>query len=193
MRQRYGLVQTVAPTEEVIPVDEAREFLRLDTTDYDTLLQGLILAAVEQLETVTRRKLALATYELTLDAWPCDNVIEVPFVPVVSVDTITYLDTAGTSTELDASAYRVDTASLLPRITPAYNTSWPSIQDVTNAITIELQAGYSAATVPELAKVAVKMLVSDLFEHPEAQVEMRLTENRTLQRLITSLAIKDFV
>jgi hypothetical protein len=58
-------------------------------------------------------------------------------------------------------------------------------------VTVTFSAGYDVGYVPERLRVAIKMLTADLYEHPEAQVEMRLEKNTMLQRLLYGLTIEE--
>lgn len=115
-----------------------------------------------------------ATWKKTLDAWPCEGWIEIPKPPLVSVVSIDYVETGGTTLTWGTSNYRVDIPSgriaERGRIARAYAVTWPVIQDVVNAISVTFIAGYGTTpdVVPGQLKRAAKMLISHWYENREA-------------------------
>lgn len=178
----WGLVQTVAPTEEPVSVAELRDHLRVDPSDEDTLLQGLIKSARLHAETFTRRQLVTATWRLTLDGFPgaapCtlfhNDAIHMPLPPLLTVTGITYVDSAGTTQTLSPSAYTVVTAFEPGRIIPAWSYVWPDTRYQAGAgnVNITFTCGYSTvALVPEGVKTAIKLLAAHLYEHRDDEAE----------------------
>lgn len=181
------LTQTVPPTSEPLQLDDVKTYLRLhEGAAEDYILLGMIAAARAYVETVTRQQLVSATYTLTLDCFPA--VIRPPRPPLLSVSSIAYLDTAGDLQTLSAALYQVDSLSRPGRIMPARSQAWPSTDgDSFNAVTVTYVAGYgNYAQVPEVFKAIILLLVADLYEHREAQSEVRLDDNKTVARLLQS-------
>ena len=122
------------------------------------------------------RSLVNTTWRVKLDEWPCDEdgdaEIELPRPPLVSVSSITYLDTANTSQTLSSSHYTVDSHNEPGRIVPSYNSIWPEVLDHVNAITVTYVAGYgaTAADVPQAIKQAILLCVGDLYEQREMTI-----------------------
>lgn len=178
--QRYGLKQTVAPTVEPLTTEEAKAWLRVQHAKDDTIIADLIKDARERFERVSGFQALQATYQLTLDAFPGerDDVlmcgiadgwrIYLPGPRCLSVTSIVYIATDGTSTTLPAADYSVDTASEPARIEPSYAAgAWPSSREQQNAVTVTYQAGYgaAAAAVPSSVKTAIKRVLALLYEH----------------------------
>ena len=168
--KRSSKTQTSAPSVEPVTVAEAKAHMRVDHSTDDTLIGNLIKAAREHCEHSTGRALITQTWESRFDYWPSGGVIYVPKPPLQSVTSIVYIDTAGASTTLSASVYDVDTNATPGRILPAYNESWPSVQDHTNVITVTYVAGFgdAASDVPEGLRIAILQLVAQWYEHREA-------------------------
>lgn len=161
-----GLVQTSAPATEPITNADTRAFLRITGIHEAPLVTTLIEDARQRCERVTGRALITQTWRLTLSQWPCDRVIRLPKPPLVSVSSITYIDTSGTTQTLAADQYRVDITTEPGTITPAYGVSWPSVRDVTASIAVTFVCGYGAATaVPAGIKERLKNHVAYCFEH----------------------------
>ena len=66
---------TTAPTLRPLSVSEASQFLRLDASDENTLLEALIDAARQKCELLTERTLLTTTYAMKLDAFPASRRI----------------------------------------------------------------------------------------------------------------------
>jgi uncharacterized phiE125 gp8 family phage protein len=158
-----------------LTTDALKLHLRVDIDTDDDLIDQLILAATAWAENFQNRTFVNRSRTMVLDSFPM--VIEVPYPPLVTVDSIVYVDTDGNDQTLNAALYRVDTDTEPGRVTVAYNESWPSIRSVTSAITISYTAGYgSAADVPDDVKAAIKLLVGHWYEHREAASEVDLME-----------------
>lgn len=140
-----------------------------DVTDDDTLISTLLGAATEYCEDFQRRSFITQTRTEYYDAFPCGFLV--PYPPLISVTSITYVDTAGDTQTLASDQYRVDTGNEPGRITPAYNVTWPSTRAVTNAVILTFSAGYGdASSTPKRVKAAIKMIVANWYENREATI-----------------------
>lgn len=166
------LKRTTDPTEEPISVTEAKTHLRVDISDDDTLIEGLIQAARDYLESATRRAFCTQTWRLSLEDWPDKYEIEIPRPPLVSVTSLKYTDSAGTVTTLSSSLYTVDTDSEPGRFVLNYGESWPSVTLGTGTpIQLVYVAGYGGASaVPQWIKQAMYLLVGHWYENREATI-----------------------
>lgn len=181
-----ALTQTVAPTEQPITLQAAKDHLRIETADEDGSIKGMMLAARRFCELSTGRQFVTATWTLKLDAFPATDTILVPLPPLQSVTSITYIDTAGSTQTLATSVYDVDTDSEPGRISLAYNQSWESTRSDKNAVIVTFVAGYGAATaVPADLKAVIQLVLADLYEHREARSEFRIEDNPTVERLLS--------
>lgn len=79
---------------------------------------------------------------------PFGHAILVPRSPLMAVDFIKYVDQNGNPQTLDPSLYQVDQIGDIPRIYPAYGTSWPATQAVVNAVTVQFRAGWITPYAP---------------------------------------------
>jgi len=170
-----ALSLVTAPAVEPVSVDEAKVHLRVDTPDEDALIDDLIRAARQYVETFTRRALITQTWDDKRDGFPCgDGTIELPIAGVSSVTSISYVDTNGDSQVWSAALYQTDlpTGPKAPfaRICPAYSQYYPQTRSQMNAVTVRFVAGYGAAssTVPASIKSAMKLLVGHWFQNREA-------------------------
>src|SRR5262245_55011603 len=180
-----SLVQLTPPATEPVTLDEFKLHLRLDTSDQDSMLATLITAARQMLEETLWRQFIVATWSLHLDTWQtCIAVPRPPLanmVPTVNEPDlgIAYIDSAGVVQVLDPATYQVDTASQPGRI---LFTSLPALGTGLTPVTITYQAGYGfqASEVPAPLRQAILLFAADMYEHPEAQAEQRLLENKTV-------------
>lgn len=184
------LTQTVAPTIEPVTLDEAKRYLRIDGTDEDSVIESLLLAAREDVESWSGRTLLTSTYALRYDDFPACGVFMLPRPPLQSVSSIAYVDTTGTTQTLATTVYGVDAYSEPGRVYLKSGQAWPSTSaDGINTVTITYVAGWTLTTIPERVKMAIKLILADLYEHREAQLEARVQTNKTVQRLLWGLRI----
>ena len=138
-----------------------------DVSADNNLITTLIGAASVNCEEFQHRSYVTQTRVLYYDEFPREFIV--PYPPLISVTSIYYIDTDGSSQLLAQDQYREDTGSEPGRITEAWNVSWPSTRAITNAVTLTYSAGYgAAASVPNPVKAAIKLLVGHWYEHRES-------------------------
>jgi len=137
-----GYAVVTPPAFEPVSLFEFKKALRLCTsdTDEDSYLSALLAGARMMVETYQRRAIVQQGIGMTLD-YLLDTLLPVK-PPLVSVESITYLDTAGDQQTLSSDLYRVDTTSLPGRVTKDYGQTYPSIYPVEAAVTVNYTAGY---------------------------------------------------
>jgi len=165
---KHYLSVTTGPTEEPVSVDDCKQYLRVDYNDEDSLIANWITTAREMVERDSARALLTQTLTLRMDSFP-DRTIYLKRLPVQSVSSVQYVDTGGTTTTLSSSSYVTDLTTEPARIQPAYGLIWPFTRYQSNAVTVTFIAGYSSvATVPEIAKQLIKVMVCHWFQRPES-------------------------
>jgi len=159
-----------AAASEPVTLEEAKRHLRVDGTEEDTLIEGLIAAARELVEGETGRTLMAQTIRQYFDDFPEDGgTLRLAVYPVRSVASLKYLDDDGTETTLAADDYRADVTSEPARIDPACGETWPTTYGASNGVWVNVEAGYaSAAAVPRGLKQAILLLVGHWYENREA-------------------------
>ena len=154
------------PAVEPITVQEARDHLRVDSTQEDALISELISAARQYIEESTRRPLITQSWTYYADCFAGDIELKPNLQSVV---TVKYLDADGNQQTLSAANYAADLAALVGVIYPAYRLDWPSARYVTNSIEIEFVAGYGlAADVPAPIKQAALLLIGHFYQNRES-------------------------
>ncbi|PRX10476.1 UNVERIFIED_ORG: putative phiE125 gp8 family phage protein [Martelella mediterranea] len=155
----YALITPAA--EEPVTVSEARDFLRLDNGDEDTLLGDLITTARDYLETISGLSLVTQQWRLCRDDWPSSGMVSLARGPVQSVEAVTVYDGGGTP-----SVVSLDRARLDGRARPArfYLPALAGRRAGVNGIEVDFTAGFGAAAdVPEVARQAILRHVAHMF------------------------------
>jgi uncharacterized phiE125 gp8 family phage protein len=191
------------PTMEPVSVDEVHRHCRIDTSLEAQHVAALIEAVRQEVEAITGRQFITATWELYLDALPCDGVIELPHQPLRSVSGVEYRDEDGTWRTFDAADYEEQTfysatesvdIDLSPgRIVLLPDVEWPDLYDAPASVRITFVAGHAddAARVPARAKQAMLHRIAESFERRELGVAGTIyTPTRTFSDLVRPLVVR---
>jgi uncharacterized phiE125 gp8 family phage protein len=164
----------LAPTEEPVSLEEAKAHCRVDIDDDDSLIEDLITAARDLVETETRRSLVTTYWAMSIDDFPSCGArrIALPRPPLQSVQSITYYDSDGAQQTLSTDVYGVNTAREPGFVYLKYGQVWPCTYEMPDAVTINFVAGWDDVLyVPSGIKHAIKLLVAHWYEHREAVAE----------------------
>ena len=156
--------QTEAPTAEPVTVAEVKSQSYIDHDDHDAQIALLIAAARDHIERYCNITALTQTIEAKCDCF--DDFAYLPFAPVQSISSITYIDTDGSEQTLSSSVYELRADDLEGSIVLQYGQSWPA-RRVNTRITVTAVVGYT--TVPPAIKHAMLLLVALGFENREAQ------------------------
>jgi uncharacterized phiE125 gp8 family phage protein len=157
------IAELTPPPAEPITLAEVKAHLRLDGSEEDTLLEGLVRAARAHLEGQTGLCLIARTFRLYLDRWPGEKVIQIARGPVQSVESVTVYDAIGTPVEVDASGYALDGRARPARLILPER---PEPSRDLNGIEIDFTAGFgeAGADVPDTLKRAMLLHVAAMYE-----------------------------
>lgn len=172
------------PLYEPVSLAEAKSWLRIDTTDEDALVRGLIKSFRQKAENLTLRSFVRRTLKLTLYDWPrhhrYGHVIELPRPPLLSVSSFQYTDSDGVLTEMTAADSVVHNEAEPGFIVPAWNATWPTIRLVPDAVQVTYLAGYAPGSpddeagyqenVPEALKTWMETNIAALEQNREAMI-----------------------
>lgn len=149
-----------APSAEPVLTETAREVLRIDGTESDTIIASLITAGRIFAEETTGISIAPKTYELAYDHYP-PNIIKVPYPVLMSLEAVTITDNSGVTSSMATSSFVVDTfgSNLAKKDGVGYPTT--TLQEV-NGVIIEYKSGFSSC--PEDIKQAILLYVKAQFE-----------------------------
>lgn len=134
------------PSVEMVTLDDVRTALRLqalgDSIDAaeDVLLKGYQLSARRYAETVKGLAYVGQVWQQEEDNF-CSPLRLYP-CPVQQINSISYLDCAGTSQTLDASTYRLDANHKPALVVPTVGNCWPATLGGPGSVTIEFIAGH---------------------------------------------------
>ena len=187
------------PAAEPVTLEEVRDFARIDDSDQDSLLLGLITMAREQIEQATSRTFVETVWDLSLRDWPNgDGLIRLPRSPLINVAYVKHRASDGNLITLtENSDYLVDNAAEPGTVEPI--TSWPTVGSYPDAVQVRFTAGYQSTSsptllvenVPHRARIAICALVA----HWHEQREPILIDGRVaavpmhVDRLINSLRV----
>lgn len=180
------MIRTAAPGALPINAEMVWEHLRslaadeggspIDPTPEDAAyIDELIDAAIDRLDGpkgLLNRALITQSWSAKFSCFCLE--MRIPLARCITVDSISYLDTAGDTQILASSAYRV--TGLLTddcRIRPARGTSWPStLTDDREAVTIGFTSGFGSTTddVPASIRHALMTMVATGYENRESIV-----------------------
>lgn len=152
---------------------EAKLHLRVDVADDDALITALIGAATLSAEHIMGRAVMPQKWCLYLDAFA--GKVDLQRAGVTAVDSVNYVNAAGTLTLLSASGYQFSNGSdYAAALVPAYGQAWPATRCQPEAVQILFSCGYAdAANVPEPIKAWIKLLIGTLYVNRESESEMR--------------------
>jgi len=184
------LLKLITAPVEIITIEEAAGFMRAEFSESEeALIESLITASRLMCEEYLFRRIGVQTIELRDKGFPVNDAAIVLPAPLISVESIKYLDTNNAEQTLDDEDYIVsDSAPGL--IVPV--SSWPDTSLAGDSLRVAFTAGYSAPgespilseALPITIRTAMLMQVADMYENREAQVEKPLVANQTLVNLL---------
>ena len=152
-----------AATSNAVSLTEAKAHLRVDSSDDDTYVTSLIVAAQRHVESYTNRCLSDTTYYFKLSAMPKGGIV-LPFSPIKSITSVTYYDSDNSVQTLSTDNYYYNvfeepcTLRWVEDITDTYKYR-------TDAVIVEFVAGYTTPQViPPALQHAIKLLLTDMYE-----------------------------
>ena len=165
-----------APAITPITLAEAKDQLRVDTSDEDTIITRLIAAAVAYVD--VHGVLGKGMITQKWGQWVGQNpaTVLLSLGPVQNVTAVKYHDLDGDEQTDTLANYEIFGTAMTTSIKPKSGFNWPTAQARRDAIKIEYQVGYGDATsdVPDNIRHALLMLVAHWYEHREQAVEARL-------------------
>lgn len=172
-----ALYLVTGPDVEPIDVDQVKKqaVIDADLTDQDDWIDGVVIPGCrERGELATRRQFLTATWDWKLHAFPCERFLEIPKPPLLTVVSVSYLDTSGVSQTLVANTdYKVSAPSgprcARGRISLKYGEAWPTTYHELEAVTIRFTCGYGATAdaVPAMLVQAMLLDAATLCLHRE--------------------------
>lgn len=166
-----ALRMATAPEGEIISIDEAKLYLRVDAGDQDAVVDGLITAARVHFEGPEGGLNCLfveQTWDLLLDSFygghhhhhhrdhddshhhhHTHGNILIPLTPVQSVVSVTYYDENGDEQTVDPANYYLDSVSKPAWLLPVSGFTWPTTLHAANAVAVRFIGGHAPGTESE--------------------------------------------
>lgn len=169
------------PVRDNLQIEDVRDdHLRAANGDLENFyIARLMSVSLRMAERITRRAIVHRQFDLVMDRFPTTD-IRVPRPPLQTVESITYIDTAGVEQTLDEASYQVSIPrgpnAGCARIRPAYGLSWPSVRSQMDAVTVTYTAGYlddgspQVPNVPEDIDHARLLVMGELYKQRSESV-----------------------
>lgn len=173
---------------EPLTLAEAKSHLRITHSSEDDYITSLIKASRLQVERDAWRAIVRGSRVVTLrDFPPGSEPIYLPAPPLVSVESIEYIDANGDDREV--SDFRIDATHEPGLIVPAYGESWPETPSCIRSVAITFTAGYADGEVPEDMRHVIRLKLSELYEGRSPAVSERRT---TYDRMLELIRFRDY-
>ena len=152
---------------------EAKDFLKVDTTADDTLIDSLIKASTQSCQIFTNRYFLDTTVTQYSDNW--FEFYRLYKSPVISITHVKYYDTNDTLQTLASSNYILDNISQPARIGISVDGTLPNLADRINAVEVKYSVGYGelSSDVPEGIKQAVLITIGNWYENRQTVITGR--------------------
>lgn len=158
----YPHTVTVAPVVEPVTLAEAKAQCRIDGNFDDGLLQQYISEVRDHVEAYCGVALMPQTVTAKCDGF--SDFARLSIVPLISVESVTYVDTDGIEQTLSEDIYEVRSDGLIASIVLRNGKAWPQTQD-SSRITVTAQIG--SAVVSPKVRGALLLMVAERYENRE--------------------------
>ncbi len=167
MRPQYSIL--TQPDCEAVSLEQVSAHVRVDSTDDQEYIIGLISVARELVDSITGRVSITSEWKLTASTWSdlldrSKDTAKIYRTPLISVDSVKYYPAdKGAQVTMSSSDYRVITGYEPGLI--QFKTDLPALDDRPDAIQIEFAAGYTHSDMtPAIHKHAQKVIVADMYD-----------------------------
>lgn len=173
---------TTLPSSVPVSVADVKTRLVIDTADDDTLIAGLIDAAVSWAEQYTNRPIMSQVITYYFDTFP--TTLELYTTDIISA-VVKYDDENDTEQTLASSDYYFDSISY-PATIDAVN-GFPNVSEQPNSVRVEVTAGHALeSTVPDAIKTGILLMVGHLYANREGEVTGTISS-------VISLGVESFL
>lgn len=170
------------PSKLPVTLDEAKLHLRVDGSEEDGLIVGMIRGAVSHLDGWTGilgRCLVEQTWRQDFDHFRGDMRLRLG--PVTDIVSVTYRNAEGQIATVPDTNYALVTDSLGPRVFWDRAYSAPTGLYEQGAVSVTFKAGYpddedGKSGVPEAIKIAILLMVGNWYRFRTADVETSVSQ-----------------
>lgn len=185
-------IRDLTPPVEPITLAECRAHLNLtpdvdsngEVHEDDEQILAFLSAAREYAEKWTGYIIAKRQVEVGFDSFGDEDYLELisPVSELLAVDYIVSGQTLSTEDSDEQIGFTLDSMSVPARLVLTSG-SWPTTDEVPNAVRVRMEAGYTGdassegdTTIPRSLRAAILLLMAHLYENREASVEKALAE-----------------
>jgi uncharacterized phiE125 gp8 family phage protein len=153
------------PAVEPVTLDDAKAFLKVETSDDDDVIAALIAGARVHVEAQTRRALITQNWRIVRDAWPRDGRVPVLPAPLRSLTAARVYRLDGSTQSLDVSDFVIEVGAAPAVI--SFSEPPPAPGRIVAGIELDISAGYgdAATDVPADLRQAIRILVAHWYEN----------------------------
>ena len=191
---RKSVYVTASNDSPAISTADMKTFLRVDTSDDDTVIAAYVATATEAVKQYLRVALLTETFVLKADgftdAYGDDRLLalgpgvhtasrpyvlgggetlDLPFPPLQSVTSLVTYDRGNNASTYSASNYQVDLQS--GRIYLNEGSTWPSDLRAQDAVQVTYVAGYGSGSIPSPILEAIRRYVEQLYDGCEGMTD----------------------
>lgn len=183
-RKSLTVVTPQSSAVQLIGTQDMKNFLRVDISTDDSLIDEFIKTAQEVVAQYLNRSILTTTYDLTMDNFGGDStlensisegvhelpkymlqggleVVDLPAPPIVSVTSIKTYSRDNTESVFSSASYRLDASGRI-YLNEGYN--WPTELRDHNAVVIRFIAGYGYTGVPLPIKQAIRQYAAAMYD-----------------------------
>jgi len=156
--------------EDLIDLQDAKDYLRILVPDFDDDLSAAIASASASLD-VDEDGFGGLGFPLVSQKWVqkgtnfSTQMLRLPFSRIASVDQIRFTSPGGKSGIVGATDYHLTKSGREWRVSLRSGACWPELDDLPDAVELHFSAGWpDASLVPADIKAAARLLVKFFFE-----------------------------
>lgn len=160
------LTLVTPPASAIVTLAEAKTHLRVEhdvENDYIPTLVDAAEALILGREGWTGRASTEQTWKLSLEGFPIDDCIELPFPPLRSVTHVKYYDPDNVQQTFSSAKYAVITDETPGEIELLATQGWPSTYPRHDAVEVQFVCGYD--TIPAPIKHATLITLASLYRN----------------------------
>jgi uncharacterized phiE125 gp8 family phage protein len=182
----YDPVLTEAPAVLPVSVAECKQHLRIDGSDEDGLVEIYLNAAVAHLDGDAGwlgRAIVAQTWSQDFDAFAPSILLGL--APVTAIESITYQDAGDVQQTVDEDDYTLVNGANTPEVRFDVDFVPPVTRIDKPVLTVTFVGGYGDdAAAPAPIKVAILLMVGDMYANREGKVGNDLMDNAVVRRLL---------